>query len=379
MQRACRWLCVDNIDDTQDDVEERVGAYQAFLGNLMTVSTLLLGFIVTGTLLSMTLTGEENYTARQMVSFVTWAGLAALLSMFATLISFLVSGNASQVQANRGADAAIWYLRYHTVAIFMGEIMVFASIMAFLHSLKLFLDLNYLGPDICPWDSGIFFQFRANSFCSLLGGDMYAAAGELCTGAPATVSQNQELCNYYGNITKLADKQTIYGKFHDLNQAKAFFGWAVFDTPRTQSQDRLKLLDAFANHLCWKNEAKHRVKSSCGGAQAGSSACDQARATYLLADSCASDKQHDMDKCYNVCAWAGATKPTDEVYLISLYGIVPAQLIMLAICICRLFSFCRQLFNVVLLAKNQGQSIFEPDEPSSDEESSPRSLIREEV
>ena len=57
-----------------DDQQAKYDSYQTLLGMLMTVSTLMLGFILTGTVLSVNFTGEDSFTSRRLIKFVDTAG-----------------------------------------------------------------------------------------------------------------------------------------------------------------------------------------------------------------------------------------------------------------------------------------------------------------
>merc|ERR1719330_65865 len=83
--------------DTNESAEKKYGEYANFLSNMMTISTLLAGFVITGVLLAVNFTGEENFNNRDVSSYLTWSLAAAGSSIASLLLTFVILARGSNI------------------------------------------------------------------------------------------------------------------------------------------------------------------------------------------------------------------------------------------------------------------------------------------
>lgn len=164
----------------------------------MTIGTLLLGFVITGTLLAIDFSGQENYGSGELVVFFKWAGLCTICSGVAVIVAFNVSVNGLHSYTTSSAKHGLRILYRSTMAMLLSEICLYLAILTFIWTLQTFVYMNYSGPDICVgWEpaleghepawqrpSGVTFPQTARplAICGQLGSDIYTPANETCGG-----------------------------------------------------------------------------------------------------------------------------------------------------------------------------------------------------
>jgi len=89
----------------------------------MSIGMLMLGFILTGTLLGVNYTGEE-YTSKQLMDFTMYSGLAAISAALVTAFSFLISARAVYMYSTRSSFEGLYKLYSSSVLMFFVEMMV---------------------------------------------------------------------------------------------------------------------------------------------------------------------------------------------------------------------------------------------------------------
>jgi len=166
-----------SVDDDLYDKLYNQG--QAHLGNLMTVSTLLLGFTVSGTFLAVVLTGNENYDAEQLFDFVEAAGKAAMAASVTLILSLAVSVRSNSGYTNVSAQRGQHILRRSSAYTSIAEIMIYVSFFYFADTLGKFTTMQFAGPDICASSSGGSLV-KEQAFCARLGKDFFAEATGVC-------------------------------------------------------------------------------------------------------------------------------------------------------------------------------------------------------
>lgn len=315
-------------DNSEDFADKEYGTFQAHMSNLLMMGTLIFGFCVTGTFLSVTFTGEEPFLEVEHLSQFVLAGLkATAMSLGATILAFIVSTRAANRYMALGALPALRTI-YKTI-IFAGaaEVMIYLSLQQFLRSVQQYSAMNYMGPELCPMrepDQDAT-TWSNSSFCGQLGDDLYSAAKDSCSPARA-VSWNDEVCTAVNR--KKADSQpfamcSIFDCYTDgeikIRSSTAWFGWDNQDAGR--GYDGLQAMDPYMNPTeSYNRVAQQASEAACEKGKASSlkdtactlgatpttaqlQACAQARQAYLSADDCAGAKQDDVVKCRKVCQW----------------------------------------------------------------------------
>ena len=98
----------------------------------MTVGTLLLGFVVTGTLLGIVFTGQDAYAGGELVVFVRWSGICILSSAAALILAFFASVRGLHAYATGSAQHGFALLFRNTILMVLSELSVYVSIFAFI-------------------------------------------------------------------------------------------------------------------------------------------------------------------------------------------------------------------------------------------------------
>jgi len=161
--------------ELSEEADAVFSAQQTVLGNIMVVSALLLGFIVTGTLLSIGLTGRDNFGIGELIHFFKWSSLAAMFAFVSLITAFLTSVSAAHRLLTRGrGEGARLLTSGSTLRRILAEASLYLSMFFFLVSLKYYIWMVYSGPDICATYRG------ASSFCGRTGADLYQAAAPEC-------------------------------------------------------------------------------------------------------------------------------------------------------------------------------------------------------
>eukprot|EP00929_Paragymnodinium_shiwhaense_P081482 TRINITY_DN4264_c0_g1_i4.p1 TRINITY_DN4264_c0_g1~~TRINITY_DN4264_c0_g1_i4.p1 ORF type:complete len:309 (-),score=29.93 TRINITY_DN4264_c0_g1_i4:123-1049(-) len=164
--------------------------YQTHLSNLMMMSTLIFGFSVTGTFLSLSFSGDEPFSHQtDLIAFVKYSLWAAVLAIVATMVAFVTSSRLAHLHINFGSLHAVKRAGIKTYFIIgLAEVLLFCSLYLFMQCLQSYKRLNFLGPPICPYYKyGRVDEYRHDSICSQLGSELYQAAAKEC-GDPQPVT-----------------------------------------------------------------------------------------------------------------------------------------------------------------------------------------------
>jgi len=322
---------------------------QNHLSNLITVSTLLLGFLITGTMLNSRLTGNENYTASQLISFTRTAGVAAILAAFTLVFSLLVSVHSSQGYESGSARQAFFIVRHSVCYIIIGEICAFVSLVFFLRSLEMYMTMQYIVPDICPTSNSLSLVqgklrlgvdtatkvVRESSFCAQLGSDLFDAASSTCKvrrlSSDYHCPPHVEHCNRSHSWLPPTDADTdsLAALCHAFQYVKQYgstyqywFGYDVSLYPPnvtydTSVQDRFRLqiiLKASELHCDW-NVMKTLKESSCRKGSHGETLCAEAYLAWQTAEDCVDSTVVDASRCFKVCSKATPSSASPEQQL----------------------------------------------------------------
>jgi len=313
-----RWQCIPSLTDAPDGSEDsdKYGSYQGLLQNYITFSTLLMGFIVTGTLLSIALSGQDNFTALELVEFLKYSGIAAISAGVTMIISFLVSIWGHTAFTNKDAKHGLLEMRRSTLWIGGAELCIFFSLTMFWLSTFKYAELSYLGPDICPRSynatSGLATQ-RTASFCTKTAAGLWKEAFAVC---------NKSYQSDYNEVCELVDRTLNYLGTDDADydaddydtKVPARFAWDAddddFEAYPYGSANYLKAIDVLTSMYCSKNLAANIKTAQCKAGMTADS-CLLAVKAYQAADGCSGDKTEDCIKCYKVCHTASRSHEID--------------------------------------------------------------------
>lgn len=324
-----------DVEDPQADIyQPRYDSYQSVLSNLMTIGTLLLGFIITGTMLSLSLSGEESYTSHDLLLFTEWAFVAVIGAGSTTLIAFLVSVRATQAHCNRGSKHGLKVMRNHTLLIGLSELCLYGSLFAFLLSLDLFLAMQYLGPDICPYVENEHSEERTSSFCALAGSDFFDAVGQTCQAPKVKNDPYYDLCSEF-----------------EWTKTKKWQSWFLWDVHVDEkdltefSAARLKRIDQAANLQCMKDMMNSNMKVLCTSPATTleRQACADSYMAFTKADACVGEKIADAERCYKICGWFGGKHPKALLTRMVHYFMYPIYALLVVIALYRIYKNLMQM------------------------------------
>eukprot|EP00929_Paragymnodinium_shiwhaense_P081425 TRINITY_DN4259_c0_g1_i4.p1 TRINITY_DN4259_c0_g1~~TRINITY_DN4259_c0_g1_i4.p1 ORF type:complete len:459 (+),score=64.37 TRINITY_DN4259_c0_g1_i4:76-1452(+) len=335
-----------------EDIDAEYENYQAHLSNLMMMSTLLFGFCVTGTFLSLQFTGDEPFTHKaNLVDFVQHGVISAGSSMVVTVLTFVTSSRLAHLHVCHGPAIAVKTAMKTYPTIGIAEMLLFVSLFFFMFCVHDYAILNYMGPPICPkyevkasstsWTYVTTrvalvkpeVEKRSSSFCSLLGEDFFEAAQGVC-GTPQMVTFEDASQSYSESGTKLskclAERSGAHAAlcaswdcYSQMSESKTqgidgqeWFGWSRHPLELTiigpegyrRELSYGQMFDIVVKEageaMCLLGPSRALVEMACKEElvdDASKSACAQARATYFKADACAEAKYGEADKCRKVC------------------------------------------------------------------------------
>lgn len=305
----CNCVCPYTIEDCidKDEAKDKYDDYQQFLNTLMTIGTLLMGFILTGTLLNYTYTGEQrrNKFAESFDRDSLWACSFATVSVMASL---LISVRGSVTFRNNGPKMALRAMRNSTICTGLAELSIYMSICFFGQSVLQYLWWAQKGP------TGICSEWKGPSAeCAQLTEDFAEAAARLCaswqdiTNLEGTAKCDME-CQAKNRVC-LAMRPRQDGKggaFQDPNfPSVPAHAWG-----RVYKQGALMMTMVLSDEMCRRNQmqdiAEHLCDKSVLGTSAAQTACSQANTDFIKADDCSAEALSTMTLCSNVCREAGS-------------------------------------------------------------------------
>lgn len=348
-----RDLTLNPLCPDADKYDKPYQAYQMHLRNVMAIGMLMLGFVMTGTLLSMNFNGNE-YTGHQLRVFTGSAGMVAIVSTLATLIAFLISIRAGHIYDTLSAFNALLFLYRAAILLLVCEMIVYMSVVLLLHSTALYMGMMFRGPDICPglpimasgthlkrMDDFLRQQMsindgpRKSSMCAKLSEDLLEATATRCGGVqglsrcnPPSAScdaaasewskrsasdPNFLMCSvmdwYHASIS------SVFGGNKTTQHASrpCYFGYHAYFLPTgftSQSQTfhhdtglYQKLILDTADAFCGKSEAQNAKNVACSSMRtvAERSLCAKTRIAWHSAEECEQETVNDAFKCHNIC------------------------------------------------------------------------------
>jgi len=299
-----------------DYAQEVVDAQQVVLSNIMIVSAVLLGFIVTGTLLSMQLTGSENYGSTEVLQCLRWAALAAIFAFLSLIVAFLLSISGSNHLTTSGPKSAAETLTTGSVLRhIVAEAGLYMSLFCFIVSLGLYVSMAYSGPDICATYRG------SASFCAHRGEDLYRAAELKCKHRCLLPGQPPE-CRAEDDMTTCLCAEFCrhpWERGYDWSRTRIrrspgvgifnyhFFAYRSYGD--TVKPTREKVIDAAASVMCNHEELERKKDSCVAAAGIGARGCNPSYMAWEESERCLEAAIRDAHKCTKVCSWSDSTPP----------------------------------------------------------------------
>lgn len=418
-------------DLLESDASGVYGAYQSFMGNIQTVSTLLLGFLITGTLLSVMLTGRDNYGADKVCQFTTKAVASVLFSGTSMLLGFVVQARGTSAYENFGAVRAVKSMRRSTCCIGIAESCIYLSLICFMWSLEDYIMMNFIGPDICPYTQRD--TPSSESFCSQLGMDFYWAMQLSCGDGKGSMTEEKlsgraesrirhrqlmlggdfehiprrleartpETLKVVKNDTKgrqRVDSNFVCQQYRHLKESEELrnrvklpltpMNFAVWDCAmwkksvdgqvdhesHCESAMHLQLMNDVSEVLCVVGKMSALRRNLCGKQYLDNGEkCSQAYTAYRKAMECVDSNMEDAKMCYQVCQWTDNQPP--RIRLQNSVGqiIHVSNLVIFVVFICRWVRGAQQTAIVIStdkapLVRQLAHQAFVKDPESSEEE-----------
>jgi len=289
-QRLRRMLCPHRIDEveTEEEAKAKYDDYQQFLSVIMTVATLLMGFILTGSLLNYNYIGQVR--RRDFATPFNYISCSAVaLAALSVILALLVSIRGSVVYRNRGAIHALRSMRHSTCSIGVAELSTYFSINFFFLSVLMYISWSQRGPtEICsstrgPWadcpDLTEQFDDAAHRLCSV---PPESPPPDACDEACKALAQ---VCQYH-RINGTIQEETLRLWFMD-NDSVALQKVGLLASEHCRA-DRMSDL---AESLCSSSLSSQEAKVSCM----------QANSASLKAEDCVDESVHLAALCSNVC------------------------------------------------------------------------------
>lgn len=323
---------MDGGPDLYDEYKNIYTSFQDTLQTLMTVSTLLMGFIITGSFISVAYASDATYTQEQLVKFV-WKSLCAFAGALVSFsLSLILSVLGQQCFSTRicVCDAVICF-RSFSFLMLISEIYLYKCGIDMANMAEDFVQFNYISPSInlCPGQN---FSVRGDSFCAQLGNDLHQAALDICGGK----AQRPPRPFYLGHKAT-GDQRTLavcnqldwYEQTEvnplEANPTYVWFGWDTYPlggedwtgvpmdkenkiNQKTIMENNGKILGEV---MCYKNEAQKYLTQACKTSYEASN-CTAARSAYIAADQCAGQKFNDVVQCYHACKWNAGMSTKDN-------------------------------------------------------------------
>lgn len=354
---------VANEQDIREEARASFDASQGLLAQLITMSSLLLGFIVTGSMLSVAMTGDQNYSITELLDFMRWSGVAALCAVVALTLGFLTSVRSTYVMETRGIVMAQQQItKGGRCKTSLAELLIYGSLMFFMLSMRQFLSMVYTGPNFCPSYEG------SASRCGMLGKAFYDAAALQCSSKygsapcvnpPACSGTSPKfdcLCHQWCSKDWTANSTLVSAQLNAVQWH--WFGYYHGETDITR-QERWQIVNDASALACKLTNIEQAYEQCANNTQPSESyTCSGAFSAWQKASECVDGKQQQADECGKVCAWTGSTPPHVAVHRVQDYGIIPVVVLLSMVIGCRvfvlLFRLARSCQDIEDLKENTG-------------------------
>jgi len=326
------------------------------LSQLITISSLLLGFVVTGCMLSLSMTGTETYSIDELIEFMTLAGLSAIFATMSLVLAFLSSIRGATAMEMKGVLVAEYVITTGSaLKTIIAEMCIYLSLFFFLGGMWKFLSMVYTGPSFCPSYEG------QGSMCSQLGTSFYFAAKQYCKPlygqypckttpiCEATTSPEECLCMNYCR----EDWEQIwdYGQMGMDRPAGVMSHWydwfGYYAKSSIAPATREKFVTASSGLSCALNPTTSAYDKCLLKHGDKKYLCAAAYNAWQKAVECADNQVIDANKCSKVCYWSGNTAPRDSVKSVERLGVLPVLIILGCLLIGRGATLCCRCFRQV--------------------------------
>jgi len=195
----------------------------------MMVSTLSMGFVITGALIS--LSGTANLSQGKVVEFVTDAWKAFMFALAALALSFMISTIGGQIHSIPGRTSAA--TRFFII---VSPLMMIAEVCCPFYSgaytlmyMEEYISLVFVNPlaQLCPGGLELTItasdaqtaKFGQNRFCAKVGADFYDAAASMC-GPPRNPPRAFNVIDTKSWVCSQLD-------YNSIGKARFWFGWTL--------------------------------------------------------------------------------------------------------------------------------------------------------
>lgn len=259
--------------NTAEEEEKFCHAEFDFQSLAITVTTLLLGFNVTGVAINVSFTGGETFKIEDVLNIGQWAGWSTLTAAIGFALSLVLYAHGRFLVGFQDYKAGTSFYRKSIMLGMLVEVMMILSTIFFFFSLTQYLFIQSTGPDICPntaetnWKDA---PPRAYAFCSTVGSDLYDVAKEKCEGKKA----KEDFCKAYKLYKKKRVKpywfgwqesaRSIYGARSSNNEEESA-SWQQEGAGAGDSDPimRVHVIDQLSQEKCQTDERQKDVEKLC--------------------------------------------------------------------------------------------------------------------
>lgn len=329
--------CCSPGDDNDESIYE---SYQSVLQTIMTVAALEMGFVITGALISIGYDSDQTVSQKDVQKFVQiafrsfiWCFLALTVSLCLSVVGAHIHGLANLRQYSAS------FLKNCFLLILFSELCLYQCFRDVLGMVGHYIDLDYALPseELCPGHDWIS-SHRVNSFCALVGQDLYDSAQQIC-GAPRPDKpralprfSDPPLLKESGLWTEMICSQLDWYE----NETVGFpsivrhvrFGYDLpLHVDRISKAPDIRWIENNAKILgdtkCGVDDLQNTMTHICKH-DSQSQSCSSATLAYLKASNCADDAYDDTLRCQRACGWTHTpdlftghvdrTKPQTSIY-----------------------------------------------------------------
>lgn len=317
------------------------------------VSTLSMGFVITGALISVGYTGDATFSQAQVVKFVAEAWSAFLYSLLSLGLCFVISAIGTQIHSLPGcATTATRFFVFASPLIMIAELCCpFMSGINTLDFMEKYIDLVFISPSaqLCPGnpatenatDVAAFKHMTQNRFCAIVAAEFYdaAASDDMC-GPP---QHNPPRAFNASDLKSWVCSQLDYSS---IERTRLWFGWSldlVFEEQAAYTANEQAIVEnnakMISDVICLADIAEALAGGECTGSSntKPSPSCSTALLASHSADMCAGGKGDDLMKCWRACSWAqkwyfGGTLVDEYVSITEAYAPIYASFSHLKAC-----------------------------------------------
>lgn len=310
---------------------------------MMTVLTLIMGFSITGAVISINFEATDTFQSEHLISFVMLVTKAILYSAFGLGVTFFISVLAAQLHGNKmNRKYVTIFFKLMLLPTLIAELCIYQSLNLVFSFTGEYIELAYSSPAriLCPHASSSPY-FDPNAFCARLSQTMWdAAISEDVCGSPqnpARQPRNQMdmdglLCMVVDHYQRYFYDRQIAGyktQHFQLSEAerglllsngtladiqKVWFGYfsnwtwvGITDEVWSKQIARSRVWVDFTSARlsdveCGTDKVEKAEEIACAGS-VGSVACASAMQARYQSGVCADNLVEDIWRCNRACDW----------------------------------------------------------------------------